>query len=55
MPIRLGLNRVLWVALRAERVNAAGLRLLSLKRPTFKVGPLLASGNLGGKNFLTQI
>lgn len=30
----------------AERFNIVALRLLYLERPAYKVGPLLASGNL---------
>lgn len=29
-----------------KRVNIAGLRLLSLERPSYKCGPCLASGDL---------
>ena len=38
----------------AERVNVAGLRLLSLERPACKVGPWLASGNLDLGRVLTS-
>lgn len=37
---------------RTERINTAGLRFQLLQAPIFKVGPWLASGNLGVKSVI---
>lgn len=54
-PSDYGLNRVYGLSYVQQRVNIAGPRLLSLERPACKVGPLLASEKLAGKEFLTLI